>query len=92
MIECRSRNIGQLYWMVLFTDTNSPTLYFHHKSSTTKTMIMIHTQRYMEYFSLPIHNWFFLVNQIGLRQKGITDLQCTHNKNTIGELECWSQA
>ena len=55
-------------------------------------MRTIHNQRYMAHSSLPLHRWSVLVDEIGLRHKGITDLWCTHNKNTIFALECWYEA
>ena len=81
-----------MHCMFLATDIPASTLAFNHKSSTTKTMRMMRTQKYLGYTSLLINKRLVLVYEIGLKYKGMTDLWCTSNKNTIGTLECWSEA
>ena len=73
--------------MVLANRITASTLDFNNTSSTTETTKTMHTQIYLVYISLLLHKKFILVDQIGLNNKGIIDLWCTHNKNTIDILD-----
>ena len=77
--------------MFLATDITASTLAFNYKISTTETTVTMFNWRYLVYNKLLLPERFPLLHLSGLSHKGITDLQCTCNKNTIVTLECISE-